>query len=49
MNSSSVKTVIIDGKIVLRERKFGFDVKQIYQRARKEAEKLWNRMDSLHE
>jgi len=47
MNSGLVETVIIGGKVVYRERRFPFNVSEIYKKARKLANKLWKRMDEL--
>lgn len=47
MDSRDVKTVIINGKIVLEDRQFPFDVKPIYDKARKAAKRLWDNMDKL--
>ncbi|MCK5156223.1 MAG: putative aminohydrolase SsnA [Spirochaetales bacterium] len=46
MGSSSVKTVIINGKIVLENREFPFDAGQIYRDAAKHAERVWERMNT---
>ena len=47
MSSEFVETVIIGGKVVYRERKFPFDVSEIYEKARDAGAKLWERMDKL--
>lgn len=47
MSSNLVETVIIAGKIVLRDRKFNFDTTEIYKNAQKAAQKLWDNMDQL--
>lgn len=47
LGSNSVKTVIVNGKIVLEDRKFPFDVKPIYENARRAAQRLWSEMDKL--
>ena len=47
LGSSSVKTVLIDGKTVLENREFPFNVQQIYKDAAKHAKKVWKRMNSI--
>lgn len=47
MGSDAVKTVLINGNIVLENGEFPFDVSEIYAGARKQAQKLWNNMDAL--
>lgn len=47
MDSRDVVTVIINGKVVLENRQFAFDVASIYENARKAAQRLWDHMDSL--
>lgn len=47
LGSSSVRTVLINGRIVLENREFPFDVQQIYKDAAKHAKQVWRRMDSL--
>ncbi len=47
MDSRDVTTVIINGKIVLENRQFAFDVHPIYDKARKAAQRLWDNMDKL--
>ncbi|WP_215830929.1 putative aminohydrolase SsnA [Pelorhabdus rhamnosifermentans] len=47
MGSNTVKTVIVNGKVVLEDRKFPFDVKPIYENARRAAQRLWSKMDRL--
>ena len=44
MSSKDVETVIVNGKIVYRDRAFPGDVEDIYRRAREVAEKLWRRL-----
>ena len=46
MGSDSVKTVIINGKVVYRDRQFPFDTDSIYRKARSAARRLWDNMDS---
>ncbi|MBC9785126.1 putative aminohydrolase SsnA [Heliobacterium chlorum] len=47
MDSRDVKTVIINGKVVLENREFPMDIQPIYEKARKAAQRLWERMDKL--
>jgi len=47
LDSRDVTTVIINGKIVLEDRHFPFDVSSIYSKARKAAQRLWDNMDKL--
>lgn len=47
LNSRDVTTVIINGKIVLENRQFTFDVKPLYEKSRKAAQRLWDKMDNL--
>lgn len=47
LSSRDVNSVMIDGEFVYEDRQFPFDVKPIYENARKEAKRLWDRMDAL--
>jgi len=47
MSSRDVKSVMVDGVMVYENRRFPFDVKPIYEKASKEAKRLWERMDAL--
>ncbi|PJE79634.1 8-oxoguanine deaminase [invertebrate metagenome] len=47
MNSSGVKTVIVNGEVVLEDGRFPFDIDGIYDEARKASVRLWKRMDEL--
>lgn len=47
MNSSSVASVIVDGKFVYQDREFAFDVAPIYAQAQKVSARLWKAMDEL--
>ncbi len=47
MSSRDIKSVMIDGVMVYEDRAFPFDVEPIYEKARKEAKRLWERMDAL--
>lgn len=45
MNSSMVESVMIDGKWVVKNRVLiGFDVESVYEKSRKVAKKLWEKM-----
>lgn len=45
VTSRDVKTVIVNGRIVLENREFTFDVNQIYRKAQQVSQRLWDRMD----
>lgn len=47
MGSNSVRTVLINGKVVMEDRQFPFDVKEIYAAAAGQAKKVWSRVDQL--
>ena len=47
LSSEYVETVIIGGKVVYKDRKFPFDVSEIYKKARDVSKKLWERMDKI--
>jgi putative selenium metabolism protein SsnA len=47
MGSDTVRTVLIDGKVVLEDGEFPFDVSGIYAEAREQAKRLWAEMDQL--
>lgn len=47
MGSGSVRSVMVDGKLVMEDRKFPFDTTEIYAAATEEARKVWKRVDSL--
>ncbi len=47
MNSSGVRTVIVNGSVVYEDRQFPFDVREIYADASKAAKRLWENMDRL--
>ena len=44
MSSKDVETVLVNGKIVYRDRRFPGDVEDIYRRAREAAESLWREL-----
>ena len=47
MGSRDVNTVIVNGKVVMENRTFPWDVGPVYAEAQKAAQALWKRMDSL--
>lgn len=48
MNSSMVESVMIDGKWVVKNHVLvGFDVESVYEKSKKVAKKLWEKMESL--
>lgn len=47
MDASITRTVIVDGKVVYEEGEFPFDTTEIYAESRKQAEKLWEKMDTI--
>lgn len=48
MNSSMVESVMVGGKWVVKNRVVvGFDIESIYEKSKKAAKKLWNKMDKL--
>lgn len=47
MSSNIVETVMINGTIVMEERRFPFDEDEIYRNAREEARRLWSRMNEI--
>lgn len=47
MGSASVDTVIVNGKIVLENRRFPWDTQPVLAEARRQAERLWKAMDRL--
>lgn len=46
-NSAYVKTVIINGKIVLRDRKFNFDIKPIFENSKIQGKRLVEKMEKM--
>jgi putative selenium metabolism protein SsnA len=46
-SASSVRSVVIEGKVVLKDREFPFDVSSIYEEARENASRLWDNMNSI--
>ncbi len=47
MTSGDVETVIINGTIVMKNREFPFDIKEIYAQAATAAQRVWNNMDKI--
>ncbi len=47
MTSGDVETVIINGKVVMENREFPFDVKEIYAKAALAAKRVWANMDKI--
>ncbi len=47
LGSSSVKSVMINGKLVMENRSFSYDVQKIYADAAQEAQRVWERVESL--
>lgn len=46
-SSNSVRSVVINGKVVLKDREFTFDTTDIYEEAREQASGIWERMNKL--
>jgi putative selenium metabolism protein SsnA len=47
MGAHAVETVLINGRCVYECRQFPFDVERIYAEARKEADRMWEKMEGL--
>jgi cytosine/adenosine deaminase-related metal-dependent hydrolase len=47
MSALSVRSVVINGSVVLKDRQFPFETAEIYAEARDQAARLWERMDAL--
>ncbi len=47
MSSNCVESVMINGKLVMENRQFDFDEKDIYAKAAEVAKKVWERTDAL--
>jgi putative selenium metabolism protein SsnA len=47
LSSRDVKTVIVNGVLVYEDRKFPFDIKQIYEEASRAARRLWQRINNI--
>jgi cytosine/adenosine deaminase-related metal-dependent hydrolase len=48
LNSGNVKTVIINGKIIVMDKKPLFDYPGIMENSRKSAQRLWDNMNKLN-
>lgn len=46
-SSRDVETVIVNGRIVYRNRQFPFDTEAIYREARRQAQTLWERINKI--
>jgi putative selenium metabolism protein SsnA len=44
MTSASVESVMVNGRFVIRDRRFPFDAQNLYERARAASEKLWAKL-----
>lgn len=47
MGSRDVRTVLVDGRIVMEDRRFPWDTEEAFRTAREAARKLWSAMDGL--
>jgi hypothetical protein len=48
MSSNCVKSVIVDGKVVMEDHQFpGLDVAEIYAGAREVAKRVWKTVDKI--
>ncbi len=47
VGSADVQTVVVNGKIVMEDRRFPWDVSEAYARAREAARGLWSAMDRI--
>ena len=47
MSSNCVESVMVNGKLVMENRRFPFDEKEIYAKAAEVAKRLWERTDRL--
>ena len=47
MGSASVDTVIVNGRIVMENRRFPWDTGSVFAEARRQAQRLWKEMDRL--
>ena len=45
MRSADVDTVIVNGTIIMNDRRFPFDTEPVFAHAREAARKLWRNMD----
>jgi len=44
MSSASVESVMVNGKFVIRNKEFGFDDQDLYEKARAASERLWAKL-----
>ncbi len=47
MTSGDVETVIVNGNVVMENREFPFDVREIYEKAAVSAQGVWDKMDKI--
>jgi putative selenium metabolism protein SsnA len=47
ISSNAVESVMVDGKMVMENRQFPFDVKEIYAKAAEEAKRVWAKVDTI--
>jgi putative selenium metabolism protein SsnA len=47
MSSNAVESVMVEGKMVMENRSFGFDVKEIYAKAAEVAKRVWKKVDTI--
>ncbi len=47
LGSASVRTVVINGSVVMENREFPFDIEYVYREAAKHAKSVWERMNSI--
>jgi putative selenium metabolism protein SsnA len=47
MSSNSVRSVVINGNVALKDREFPFDTTEIYAEARENAARLWENMNAI--
>ncbi len=47
MNSAWVESVMVAGRFVIRERRFPFDIADVYERIREASQRLWERLRKL--
>jgi cytosine/adenosine deaminase-related metal-dependent hydrolase len=49
ISSADVETVIVGGTVIMKERRFAWDIEPVYAQTREAARKLWANMDALKE
>ncbi len=47
MSSNAVDSVMVEGKMVMEHRSFGFDVQEIYAKAAEVAKRVWKKVDTI--